>query len=233
MKPEVREQFPAFTAKFEGRIPWLYLDVKGLVTIGLGCLCDSVNVATSLPFVDAAGNRASTAAIEAEWRVIKAHTELAQKGAGAARKVAQLRLPEEAIDNLARQRLEANELILLRYFPDFDSWPAPAQLGVLSMAWAMGAGFPAKWPHFADACRARDWDAASASCKMREEGNPGLVPRNRKDAELFLAAGALEAVAPALVHDDSHEGRVAYLQALWFDDMLHAPHDGDDPEPAV
>lgn len=206
----------------------MYLDIKGLVTIGLGCLIDPIAVAASLPFVDAAGNRASNSAIEAEWHVIKAHTELAQKGAGAAKALCRLRLPDEAIDNLARHRLEANEMILQHsYFPDWDSWPAPAQLGVLSMAWAMGAGFPKAWPHFADACRARDWDQAAESCKMREQGNPGIVPRNKKNAELFRAAAALEHVAPAMVHDDSYEGRVAYLQALWFDSQLHPDHEQD------
>jgi hypothetical protein len=29
MKPEVREQFPAFTIQFEGRVPHMYLDILG------------------------------------------------------------------------------------------------------------------------------------------------------------------------------------------------------------
>lgn len=185
MRPEVRAQFPAFTARYEGRIPWMYVDVKGLVTIGLGCLIDPVGMATSLPFVTATGEQASSSEIRAEWGVVKHTPGLPQKGAGAAKQLCRLRLPEKAIDELARYRLDANERVLLGAFPDWESWPAAAQLGVLSMAWAMGAGFTKKWPKFTAACRALDWAKAAAECKMREAGNPGIVPRNKKNAELF------------------------------------------------
>ena len=35
MFPAVQSGFPAFSAKFEGRVAYMYLDVKGLVTVGL------------------------------------------------------------------------------------------------------------------------------------------------------------------------------------------------------
>lgn len=221
MRPEVREQFPSFTARYEGRIPWMYVDVKGLVTIGLGCLIDPVGMATSLSFAHLDGSPADANAISAEWRVIKHTPGLPQRGAGAAKALCRLRLPEAAIDDLARVRLDANERILRGFFPEWDSWPGEAQLGVLSMAWAMGAGFPRAWPVFAAACAARDWVTASQNCRMREDGNPGVVPRNAMNAKLFATA-ALPLNAPVVQGvTDEDRARVDRLLAVWFDEQLH------------
>jgi len=36
MFSSVQSSFPAFSAKFEGRVPYMYVDVKQLVTVGVG-----------------------------------------------------------------------------------------------------------------------------------------------------------------------------------------------------
>ena len=41
------------------------------------------------------------------------------------------------------------------------------------------------WPKFTAACNMGDWIAAAAECKMEEAGNPGLVPRNLANRQLF------------------------------------------------
>lgn len=70
----------------EGVVKYMYLDIKGLVTIGVGNLIDPINAALNLPFryknkpgVTNAGQSASRADIEAEWKLIKGKQELAQK----------------------------------------------------------------------------------------------------------------------------------------------------------
>jgi GH24 family phage-related lysozyme (muramidase) len=224
VKPEVREKFPAFTAIYEGRIPWLYQDIKGLITIGLGCLVDPVGLATGLPFVYAGTTQQADAnAIAAEWRIIKGTTDLAHKGAGAARALCKLRLPEAAIDELARFRLDANERILFGYFHDWEQWSAEAQLGVLSMAWAMGAGFPKKWTTFREACVAQDWAKAAENCRIREEGNPGIVPRNKRNRALFLAA-AQPAPEPSRIPQATEpKSRLDTMLTVWIDEAAHNP----------
>ena len=67
----VRAGWPAFTSPLEGRIAWMYLDVLGLVTIGLGCLIDPIGGAMGLPFVLPSGEPASKADIEGAWRATK------------------------------------------------------------------------------------------------------------------------------------------------------------------
>jgi GH24 family phage-related lysozyme (muramidase) len=172
----------------------MYLDIKGLVTIGVGNLIDPQTVALGLPFVHKAdGTTATSGEIAAEWSAIKANSALAQKGYKACEPLTQLCLTDQAIDDLVRARLNQNEAILKQSFSDWDSWPADAQTGVLSMAWAMGAGFPSTWPRFAAACRAKDWAAAAANCHIETTGNPGVAPRNDADVALFTNAATVAA----------------------------------------
>lgn len=185
MHSSVNDAFPTFSRRFEGYVEWMYLDIKGLVTIGIGNLIDPESSALSLPFVDHSGARAAPARISAEWRKLKAMPALAARGYQACRTVTELRLSDSDISALVRQRLASNEVGLESAFSEWEVWPADAQLGVLSMAWAMGSGFTATWPRFTAACRAKDWLAAAADCRMREAGNPGIVPRNRANQLLF------------------------------------------------
>jgi GH24 family phage-related lysozyme (muramidase) len=186
MYSSVRDIFPNFSKQFEGRVGWMYLDVKGLVTIGVGNLIDPLPAAVGLPFVHRADESpASRDEIAAEWTAIKSNTSLAQKGYLACKTVTRLGLTDASIDDLVRGRLDQDEVFLKQSFSGWDAWPADGQLGVLSMAWAMGAAFPATWPKFTAACKAGDWSGAAANCHMNEAGNPGVKPRNAANVILF------------------------------------------------
>lgn len=227
MRPEVRAQFPAFTTRYEGRIPWMYADVKQLVTIGCGNLIDPVGLALGLPFVHADGSTATQAEINAEWHRVKNALELARLGAGAAKKYCRLHLTDIAINGLLLARLDMNEAILAKTFPAWESWPAEAQLGVLSMAWAMGAGFTKKWPTFTRAALDERWAECADNCKIREDGNPGIVPRNVANKKLFMAAASSQTAASSQVMStvgitDGDRANVERLHALWFDGQVHA-----------
>jgi hypothetical protein len=98
-----------------------------------------------------------------------------------------------SIDTLVDNKLLQNESFLKRQtaFKDFDNWPADAQLGLLSMAWALGPGFSSSWPKFSAACQKADFDAAAENCQMSAVGNAGVIPRNRADKQLFKNAAAV------------------------------------------
>ena len=197
MHASVSAIFPEFSRRFEGYVHFMYLDIKGLVTIGIGNLIDPEASAHDLPFTDkVTGARATPEQIGAEWRKIKHMPELAKKGHRACEPITELRLSDEAIASLVRRRLAGNEALIKKTFHDWDQWPADAQLGVLSLAWAVGAGFSAKFPKFAAACHARDWAGAAEHCKLREAGNPGVIPRNQ--ANLMLFGNAREVVTQKL-----------------------------------
>ncbi|MHA7662733.1 lysozyme family protein [Mycolicibacterium sp. HS_4_1] len=195
MQPSVQQAFVPFSKPFEGSVPYMYLDILGKVTVGIGNLIDSVAAASALPFVHNSDNSAaSQSEIQAEWNKVHTTAGLAQKGyKSAAPPFTTLHLTDDAIAQLVANVLNANQAILKRTFPDFENWPADAQLGVLSMAWGLGAGFPATWPKFKASCLAQDWASAAQNCQINTAGNPGVIPRNAANVLLFNNAQAVAA----------------------------------------
>lgn len=198
MHPIVKAVFSNFTAQFEGSVDHMYLDVLGLVTVARGNLIDPITMALGLPF-ERNGVRVSRDEIAAEWRTVKARQDLARVGARSFRSITSLRLSTKGIDDLVISKLLETESYLRKRFPEYDSWPADAQLGILSMAWAMGPGF--KFKTFEAAVLKKDFVTAAANCKMNETGNPGLKPRNVANQLLFLNAARV--IASPEAYDSS------------------------------
>lgn len=185
IRPEVAADFPAWTAQFEGYEAHLYLDAEGLPTTGRGYLVRTLDAMLRLPWLCDDGERASDEQVRAEWeRVTSMPPALL---ASAYRVDGALHLSAEAIDETTRERLEANARVLVGYFPEFASWPASAQLGALSMAWAMGVARFDEYHRFRAAAERRDWAACADECRMR---GVGLDRRNAANRELFRAAAA-------------------------------------------
>ncbi|MGA2185810.1 MAG: hypothetical protein ABSH47_22555 [Bryobacteraceae bacterium] len=197
MYPSVKAAFRAFNEPFEGVVPWMYLDIKGLVTVGVGNLIDPVELAVQLPFRFRARPEvaASPEQIAEEWHQIKSNAALAKAGYRACEPLTRLRLNDAAIDALIASRLTGNEASLKKKesFRQFGAWPADAQLGLLSMAWALGPGGVAGFSRLAAACRKLDFAGAAANCTINEQGNPGVAPRNRADRTLFQNAAVVRA----------------------------------------
>lgn len=198
MRAAVRAAFLPFTQAFEGHCSWMYLDQRGLVTTGYGNLIENVEHGTpAIPAVldwrDLAGLPVDASAVRAEWDRIKAAQQMRDMGGGAFRSMAQLRATEASIEALVLAELGSDFAVLASYFPDLPSWPADAQLGVLSLAWACGARFPdpacePPWPHFVAAARAQDWPLAAAESHISTVGNAGVARRNAANQTLFLNA---------------------------------------------
>ncbi len=190
MFSSVQSFFRAFNTKFEGCVPYMYVDIEGLVTVAVGNLVDPVELAQALPFRFKNGSPATPAQIAAEWQMLKDDPGLAERGHQACQPITQLELSDDSISSLMSDRLASDERFLKRqaWFQNFDAWPADAQLGLLSMAWAMGPAGPGEFLHFRAACQIPDFNAAAEECRMNEAGNPGLIPRNRANFTLFTNA---------------------------------------------
>jgi GH24 family phage-related lysozyme (muramidase) len=192
MHVSVQGAFRAFNEPFDGVVHHMYLDAMGFVAIGVSNVVDPVAEAKTLPFQFKSdpARMASESEIESEWQSLKANAALAKKGYKAAAKVTDLELSDEAIGRLIQKRLFTNEKTIRRQecFARWDSWPADAQLGLMSMAWAMGASSFAEFPKFSESCRVMDFTAAAAQCRMAEGGNPGMAHRNAADQLLFRNA---------------------------------------------
>jgi len=166
----------------------MYLDVRGLVTTGVGNLIDPVSLALALPWLKADGTPATQEEIQADWKRVKAM----QPGQFWTHYQApnNLYLSDEAIDALVLAQLDKNANVLVGYFPDFASLPGGAQRAILSIAWAVGAGFPPKWPNFSAAVRAHDWVSAANNSSISAANNPGIKPRNEANKAALLAAAS-------------------------------------------
>jgi GH24 family phage-related lysozyme (muramidase) len=185
MRAAVETNFRTFNEPFEGWLPHMYLDREGYVTTGMGNNVDPISLALGLPWKNADGSAASQAEITSEWQLVKSRTDLEPHGGGAYGAITQLRLTSDDVTTLVGQKLAQIERDMRGMFPGWDGFPADAQMGILSMAWAMGDGefTAAKWPKFTAAANAGDWDTAAAESQMAP--TPGIVARNAANELLF------------------------------------------------
>ena len=183
MRGSVRRGFVPFTAPLEGIVRWMYLDVKGLVTTAIGILIDPIQTAMPLPWVRLDGSPAGRDEIAAEWMRVKGDASLARLGHRAAEHITNLRLTDEGVDLVVSGKLAQFDRQLAARFPEWEEWPADAQLATLSMSWACGPAF--RFPQLEAALRARDFDGAAGTCHINEAGNPGIIPRNRANVALY------------------------------------------------
>lgn len=204
LHPSVLEQFVVFTKPLEGLVKNPYLDVKGLLTVGLGCLIDPPESALALGWVFLDGSPAPRAEVLAQLRSLKSQQGLKNYPAlsSTVQGATRIRLTDDGVSELARARLAAAVAWLIKYFPKFASWPADAQLCACSMAWAVGAGWPPIFGHAEHSLQAsppRFLEAIihapdplhpglflPAEIDISTKGNPGIVPRNAQN-ELLLS----------------------------------------------
>lgn len=207
MRDAVRSKAYDFNTEFESDIPFFYQDVKGLVSIGVGLLCDPMHGtgALNLPLVKLDGTPAGRDEIAAEWLKIKSlppdsrGRTAAQLGWTYAKPHTTLHLTDEGLRFTFDRKLAQNLATLKRGFPEFDEWNADAQLGAISLAWAVGPGYWSPdagaryFPKCTAAMRARDWFTASTECFLPEESRiGGLRPRNKANRILFMNAAAVD-----------------------------------------
>jgi GH24 family phage-related lysozyme (muramidase) len=187
MYPSVAAAFPQFTERFEGHVPFMYLDVKGLVTTGRGNLIDPVQYAEMLPWIHKSdGSPAMQGEIVSEWTAVKAAFNLRLMGGMAYSKITKLCLSGPVIDNLTETKMYEMWQKLLTRFPNLETVPADMQLAVLSLAWACGPFF--QFSKFEQALACEDYVTCATEGQMNAQGNPGLVPRNAANMKLCLNA---------------------------------------------
>jgi GH24 family phage-related lysozyme (muramidase) len=207
MRQSVRDIWTEFNAPLEGRLHFMYLDIKGLVTTGMGNLIDATGPPPLRPPTDSEraasheqarqlawqasdGSSASPDQIDAEWDQIKARLDQARFGGGTFGQFATLFISDDEIDRLVFGKLDQMESVLKgrASFADFDNFPADAQLGLLSMSWGMGPMF--NFPKFQGFVEAGDWNSAASECRFQPDTGT-ITTRNDRDQQLFRNAAAV------------------------------------------
>lgn len=217
MWQSVLDAFVRFSTPLEGSVPSLYADIRGLLTVGIGCLCDPVQSALSLPWVMPDGSMAWRDEIARQWRVVKADADrLSKLDWHEAAKLTTMRLSDAGVLQVAMSRLLSNEVMMRKAFPVWEAWPADAQLYACSMSWAVGAGWPEIFgnctrllnqspPGFllaaTGAPNAKPTDA-SAPCDIRVGTNYGIVPRNAQNRLCLTNAQVVQeqGLDPSVLH---------------------------------
>lgn len=180
MRESIKPTFIKITEAWEGpaTINWMFPDLLGLVSTGMGLLLDPVAMAVGLPWRRSDGSLADRDEIVADFYNVKNFPDAAKLGHRSVQHVAKLRVRPEDIHARVLDKAEQNETILRQRFPEFDSWPSDAQLALHSWAW--GVGPHARFPKLEAALKQRDFRTASTEVRMTANGVElyGLKPRN-------------------------------------------------------
>jgi hypothetical protein len=198
VRESVRNYWNEFNEPLEGRVHFMYLDVKGLVSTGVGNLIDataapltaptdgerssSLQMAGQLEWLISDGSVATPEQVAAEWDLVKSRMDMAPNGGGSFAAITSLHLTDEEVDRFVLQKVDqfASALQARAEFSEFEDWPADAQLGLLSMAWGMGPAF--KFPKFQQFVAAGDFDGAATECRFNPEIGT-IVKRNDLDQQ--------------------------------------------------
>ncbi len=194
MRDSVAASFETFSHDLEGRTAYLYLDSaepRGFVTIGVGNLCP-LSFALTLPFVWPDGRAATRAEITAAWIKVDERQDLKKHGGGifAGLQGNEIRLPKLAIDAMVERKLVQTDQVLASMFPAWPSWPACAQLALISWAWAVGPH--SRYPRMHECLHGRDFAMASTECDVNPKRGT-IVTRNMRNRILLLNAARVEA----------------------------------------
>ena len=173
-----------YLRRHEGVVNYMYLDVVGLVTTGVGFLLPDAAAAEPLAFVRRdTGAPATNDEKRAEWEAV--HAQPKAEVAASYRPFTFLDLPDTVIDRELTARIDGFVKNLRSRFPQFEEFPDSVQIGLIDMVYSLGpAGLFRGFPKFCSAVDRQDWLACA------REGVRGNVSQARNDEleKLFIGA---------------------------------------------
>lgn len=183
---------------YEGNIPYMYLDVNGNVTVGVGNLLSTVADAQALPFYKNDGTAATDVDIKKAFNIVAGSSYGQMVVASDFESLTTIRMKQDDIDKLANNRLSEFKKELRSAYPNFDEYPAKVKAALFDMIFNLGSKKLAKFSKMNTAIGVQDWqDAAEESRRMPP------VPEQRND----YVKGLLEAAAKEVLDAKSRLSR--------------------------
>ncbi|MDQ2776601.1 MAG: hypothetical protein M3Y57_17035 [Acidobacteriota bacterium] len=174
---------------YEGNVPYMYLDSRGLVTVGAGFLMRTAQDAAlftfwkNQPAINPAINEAQRATpdeIEKEWAAIKGnqYPHLADYY----RPFTTMTMSQPDIDAQLTKNIDQFEGQARQLFAEWDRFPSAAQLALLDMIYNLGSltAFPA----LVGSAKKKDWATCAKECRRLGPSDQ----RNEDTKNRFLAA---------------------------------------------
>ncbi len=142
-----------------------------------------------------AGTLVSPAEVADAWTKVKRHNEVvpdfAQRGGFAYKDLTNITLDMASVKQLFNDTLRDFDGKLSIRYPGYSTWPADAQMAILSMAWGMGPNF--NFPAFKAAVDRQDFRAAAIQSffkggggKLEAPGQDPMETRTGRNAENFV-----------------------------------------------
>lgn len=202
IRQNVEHIFPQYSRDLEGVFLSPYADVKRLLSTGIGFLIDPIQLALSLEWW-IGDRRATDREVIDDWHAIKDRAlkmndeEMQHWTAKMQAPLTSVRLRSDYVDQLTLKKLHANfAYVEAHLIHGLSDAPADAQLGAMSLAWAVGAGFDRTNPprtEFVAAFNTSNWLVAGAHARLRETGNAGVIERNKRQDLCFSNASTVKA----------------------------------------
>lgn len=144
-------------------VPYMYLDTKKNVTVGVGHLLENAGEARKLSFVERqSGKPADKDLVVAAFDRVKT-SNVTPGDWPAFRKVTSIELTESFATTLAMDEMDTflNIIKSPTYYPEFDSFPVLAKMGLLDLVYNRGAkGARDDYKRTTAAIRRRNWKQA-------------------------------------------------------------------------
>ena len=197
MHDSVRQVFVPFSKKFEGYVPWMYTDVKNLVTTGMNLIDPIAPPSTSR----GATPRPARSPRRRKFRPPDRGEE--QRAGGHRGREQQVSGPQRSpaddhgIQQLIVGNMYANDAVLNQRFPGFHAWPATTARHTLD---GLGHGPNFHFPKFQAAASSLVPNFQVMAQERHNSGRqPWLKPRNAANAILSgNAQSALIKTCPGL-----------------------------------
>ncbi len=168
--------------RIERYVPYMYLDEYGNVTVGIGHLITDADKAEPLSFVKRGTNdRADKQHIRNAFNKVRV-SNLTPGQAHLFENLTHIEILEPEAEKLSKEDMGMFLNILKKgsYFPDFGTYPITAKMGILDMAYTLGAfGTRTSYPRFTAAVRRRNWKlAAQHSHRPQVSGERDAIVRD-------------------------------------------------------
>lgn len=209
-----RDDYREKANKFEGYVTHMYLDCKGLVTVGIGHRIPDVETAMAMRFFDRGTvNDANEVHIKNAYNMVL-ESGLICKHYSVFENMTHIDLDLDLIEKLFDDDVREFLTQLSVQFRDFETYPATAQLGMLDLAYNMGTrGFSEGFPVFKKALEIRNWIKVAEESHRKEVDDKGEVNTTMHERNHIVRNWFLEAikVEPFFLNRDCPAKRLSMM----------------------